>query len=64
MTSKSGRPISVAVVGGGIGGIAATTMLKRAGYQNVTVFERNAGLGGVWHTNTYPGAACDVPSHF
>lgn len=56
--------ISVAVVGGGIGGIAAATMLKRAGYDNVTVFEKNAGLGGVWHANTYPGAACDVPSHF
>jgi cation diffusion facilitator CzcD-associated flavoprotein CzcO len=56
--------ISVAVVGAGIGGIAAATMLKRAGYHNVTVFERSAGLGGVWHANTYPGAACDVPSHF
>jgi len=56
--------ISVAVVGGGIGGIAAATMLKRAGYDDVTVFEKNAGLGGVWHANTYPGAACDVPSHF
>jgi len=55
---------SVAVVGAGIGGIAAATMLKRAGYHNVTVFERNAGVGGVWHANTYPGAACDVPSHF
>jgi cation diffusion facilitator CzcD-associated flavoprotein CzcO len=55
---------SVAVVGGGIGGIAAATMLKRAGYENVTVFEKNPGLGGVWHANTYPGAACDVPSHF
>lgn len=64
MTSNGERPISVAVVGGGIGGIGAATMLKRAGYQDVTVFERNAGLGGVWHTNTYPGAACDVPSHF
>lgn len=64
MTSNGERPISVAVVGGGIGGIGAATMLRRAGYQDVTVFERNAGLGGVWHTNTYPGAACDVPSHF
>lgn len=64
MTASGERPISVAVVGGGIGGIAAATMLKRAGYHDVTVFERNAELGGVWHTNTYPGAACDVPSHF
>jgi cation diffusion facilitator CzcD-associated flavoprotein CzcO len=38
-------------------------MLRRAGYDNVTVFERDARLGGVWHQNTYPGAACDVPSH-
>ena len=64
MTSNNTRTMSVAVVGGGIGGIAAATMLKRAGYTDVTVFERNTGLGGVWHTNTYPGAACDVPSHF
>jgi cation diffusion facilitator CzcD-associated flavoprotein CzcO len=39
-------------------------MLRRAGYQDVTVFERSEQLGGVWHHNTYPGAACDVPSHF
>jgi cation diffusion facilitator CzcD-associated flavoprotein CzcO len=38
-------------------------MLKRAGYGNVTVFERGQRLGGVWHHNTYPGAACDIPSH-
>jgi cation diffusion facilitator CzcD-associated flavoprotein CzcO len=54
---------SVAVVGGGFGGVGALVMLKRAGYHDVTVFERGAGLGGVWHHNTYPGAACDVPSH-
>ncbi len=56
--------MKIAVVGGGIGGIAAATMLKRAGYHDITVFERNAGVGGVWQTNIYPGAACDVPSHF
>jgi cation diffusion facilitator CzcD-associated flavoprotein CzcO len=39
-------------------------MLHRAGYDNVTVFERGERVGGVWHHNTYPGAACDVPSHF
>jgi len=38
-------------------------MLRRAGYENVTVFERGERIGGVWHHNTYPGAACDVPSH-
>src|SRR5215216_1603953 len=38
-------------------------MLKRAGYDDVTVFERGERVGGVWHHNTYPGAACDIPSH-
>jgi cation diffusion facilitator CzcD-associated flavoprotein CzcO len=38
-------------------------MLKRAGYHDVTVFERSDRIGGVWHHNTYPGAACDIPSH-
>lgn len=54
---------SVAVVGAGFGGIAAAVMLRRAGYEEVTVFERGDRVGGVWHHNTYPGAACDIPSH-
>ncbi len=54
---------SVAVVGAGFAGVAAVVMLKRAGYDDVTVFERGERIGGVWHHNTYPGAACDVPSH-
>jgi cation diffusion facilitator CzcD-associated flavoprotein CzcO len=51
------------VVGGGFGGVGAAVMLRRAGHDDVTVFERGARVGGVWHHNTYPGAACDVPSH-
>lgn len=54
---------SVAIVGGGLGGIGAATMLRRAGYEDVTVFERGERIGGVWNFNTYPGLACDVPSH-
>ena len=38
-------------------------MLRRAGYEDVVVFERGERVGGVWHHNTYPGAACDIPSH-
>jgi cation diffusion facilitator CzcD-associated flavoprotein CzcO len=38
-------------------------MLRMAGYHDVTVFERGERIGGVWHHNTYPGAACDIPSH-
>jgi cation diffusion facilitator CzcD-associated flavoprotein CzcO len=51
------------VVGGGFGGVGAAVMLRRAGYRDVTVFERGERVGGVWSNNTYPGAACDVPSH-
>jgi cation diffusion facilitator CzcD-associated flavoprotein CzcO len=51
------------VVGGGFGGVGAAVMLRRAGYDDVTVFERGERVGGVWHYNTYPGAACDVASH-
>jgi cation diffusion facilitator CzcD-associated flavoprotein CzcO len=58
----SGRP-SVAVVGGGFGGVGAAVMLKREGYEDVTVFEKGERVGGVWQHNTYPGAACDIPSH-
>jgi cation diffusion facilitator CzcD-associated flavoprotein CzcO len=54
---------TIAVVGGGFGGVGALVMLRRAGYEDVTVFERRERVGGVWHDNTYPGAACDVPSH-
>jgi cation diffusion facilitator CzcD-associated flavoprotein CzcO len=57
------RVPSIAVVGAGFGGIGAAALLRRAGYRDVTVFERAERIGGVWHHNTYPGAACDVPSH-
>jgi len=53
----------VAVVGGGFAGVGAAVLLRRAGYDDVTVFERAERVGGVWEHNTYPGAACDVPSH-
>ena len=54
---------SIAVVGGGFAGVGAAVMLERAGHREVTVFEKGERVGGVWHHNTYPGAACDVPSH-
>jgi cation diffusion facilitator CzcD-associated flavoprotein CzcO len=56
-----GRP-SVAVLGAGAGGLAMGVALKRAGF-DFTIFEKNDGIGGTWRDNTYPGAACDVPSH-
>jgi cation diffusion facilitator CzcD-associated flavoprotein CzcO len=66
-TSKAGasdapRDVRVAIVGGGLSGIGATVMLRRAGIGDVVVFERADEVGGTWRDNTYPGCACDVPS--
>ena len=36
--------------------------LREVGVTDVTILERADGIGGVWRDNTYPGAACDVPS--
>lgn len=52
----------IAIIGAGFGGLAAAIELKRAGFDNLVVFERADDVGGVWRENTYPGAACDVPS--
>jgi cyclohexanone monooxygenase len=57
----STRP-TVAVLGAGFGGIAMGIALRRAGYE-FTIYEKNDGVGGTWRDNSYPGAACDVPSH-
>jgi cation diffusion facilitator CzcD-associated flavoprotein CzcO len=62
--ARAGRQRSIAVVGAGFGGVGAAAMLRRGGYEDVTVFEKGERVGGVWQANTYPGAACDVPSHF
>jgi cation diffusion facilitator CzcD-associated flavoprotein CzcO len=53
----------VLIVGAGFGGIAAAIELGRHGFDQITILERAPELGGTWFYNSYPGAACDVPSH-
>ncbi|MCU1648041.1 MAG: NAD(P)/FAD-dependent oxidoreductase [Nocardia sp.] len=53
---------SVAIIGAGFGGIGAAIELERNGIHSYEVFEKGDSVGGVWRENTYPGAACDVPS--
>ncbi len=60
---RSGQSPRVLVVGAGFGGIATAIELRRHGIEDVTILERASDLGGTWFYNTYPGAACDVPSH-
>jgi cation diffusion facilitator CzcD-associated flavoprotein CzcO len=56
-------PPTVAIVGGGLSGLATAIQLVRSGVRSFTVVEQSDGVGGTWRDNVYPGAACDVPSH-
>lgn len=51
----------VAVIGGGITGLAAARRLSQAGVP-FTLFEKNTDVGGVWHDNVYPGCRLDTPN--
>lgn len=53
----------VAIVGTGFSGLALGIMLRRAGIEDFVLFDRCDAVGGTWRENTYPGAACDAPSH-
>ena len=53
----------VVIIGAGFGGIAAAVELRRHGIADVAILEKARDFGGTWFYNTYPGAACDVPSH-
>jgi cation diffusion facilitator CzcD-associated flavoprotein CzcO len=57
------RELRVAIVGAGMAGILSAIKLKEAGLDDFTVYEKADRLGGTWRENTYPGLACDVPSH-
>jgi cation diffusion facilitator CzcD-associated flavoprotein CzcO len=63
MTDAKPRTLRFAVIGAGMAGIASAIRLTEAGYDDVVVFEKGDSFGGTWRENTYPGLACDVPSH-
>ena len=52
----------IAILGAGISGLCTGIALKRAGIHSFTIYEKSDKLGGTWLDNSYPGAACDVPS--
>lgn len=57
------QPLDAVIVGAGFCGIGMGIALKKAGVRNFVILERAHEVGGVWRDNSYPGAACDVPSH-
>ncbi|MDG3012527.1 NAD(P)/FAD-dependent oxidoreductase [Rhodococcus sp. D2-41] len=56
------RHIDVLIIGSGFAGLGAAIRLAKEGRHDFLVLERGQDVGGTWRDNTYPGAACDVPS--
>jgi cation diffusion facilitator CzcD-associated flavoprotein CzcO len=56
------REPRIAIVGAGFGGIGLAIELTRRGHHDFVMLDKADRIGGVWRENTYPGAACDIPS--
>src|SRR4051794_27403715 len=56
------RHVHVLVIGAGFAGLCMAIKLRERGEPDFLVVERGPDVGGTWRDNTYPGAACDVPS--
>ncbi|MCH9827975.1 MAG: NAD(P)/FAD-dependent oxidoreductase [Gammaproteobacteria bacterium] len=61
--SATTAPLDVLVIGTGFSGLCMAIKLKEDGVRNFLVLEKSDEVGGTWRDNTYPGCACDVPSH-
>ncbi|RSN69943.1 flavin-containing monooxygenase [Actinomadura sp. WAC 06369] len=59
----SERAPAIVIIGSGFAGLGMAIGLKKAGFHDFVILEKSEALGGTWHDNTYPGCACDVPSH-
>jgi cation diffusion facilitator CzcD-associated flavoprotein CzcO len=60
--SRLATQYDAVIVGAGFGGMGAAIQLRRLGYDNLLILERESDLGGTWHVNHYPGLAVDIPS--
>jgi cyclohexanone monooxygenase len=56
------RLVEHLIIGAGFAGLCAAIKLQEDGERDFVVIERGPDVGGTWRDNTYPGAACDVPS--
>jgi cation diffusion facilitator CzcD-associated flavoprotein CzcO len=53
----------VVIIGTGFSGLGTAIQLKRDGREDFVILEKADDVGGTWRDNSYPGCACDVPSH-
>lgn len=56
-------PLRVLIIGSGFAGLGLAMRLRQQGVEDFLILEKGSEPGGTWRDNTYPGAACDVPSH-
>ncbi|QNH76669.1 alpha/beta hydrolase fold domain-containing protein [Pseudomonas protegens] len=63
LCSSPCAPLEALIIGSGFGGLGTAIALRKAGVSQFLLLEKGQDVGGVWRDNTYPGAACDVPSH-
>ena len=57
------KQTNVLIIGGGLSGMATAVALQKEGINDFHIIDRGHDFGGTWRDNSYPGAACDVPSH-
>jgi cation diffusion facilitator CzcD-associated flavoprotein CzcO len=63
MEDRTSNETDVAIIGAGFGGLGAAIRLQQKGFHDFLVFDQAGDVGGTWRDNSYPGCACDVPSH-
>ena len=57
------QSVRVAIIGTGFAGLGMAIRLKQSGVEDFVILEKADEVGGTWRDNSYPGAACDVPSN-
>ncbi len=53
----------VVIVGTGFSGLGMAIQLRKEGRDDFVILEKAHDVGGTWRDNSYPGCACDIPSH-
>lgn len=56
------RTLKIRVIGAGLSGVYLGIRIpQRLRNVDLKIYEKNAGVGGTWWENRYPGCACDIP---
>jgi cation diffusion facilitator CzcD-associated flavoprotein CzcO/acetyl esterase/lipase len=61
--AREAPELETVIIGGGFAGLCLAIRLRQQGRANFLLLEKANDIGGTWRANTYPGCACDIPSH-